>query len=75
MSGQRSSAWRKVDQARPFYFANREHAAFSPQGCHLLSLVLEELGIRAVALHSHKPQKARLAALDRFKVCACACRV
>lgn len=38
------------------------------QGCHMLSLVLEELGIRAAALHSHKAQKARLAALDRFKV-------
>ena len=37
------------------------------QGCHLLSLVLEELGIACAALHSHKPQRARLAALDRFK--------
>ncbi|KAI3436614.1 hypothetical protein D9Q98_006031 [Chlorella vulgaris] len=37
------------------------------KGCHLLSVLLEELGIAAVALHSHRPQKARLAALDRFK--------
>lgn len=37
------------------------------KGCHLLSVLLEELGIAAAALHSHKPQKARLAALDRFK--------
>ena len=37
------------------------------QGCHLLSVLLEELGIAAAALHSHKPQRARLAALDRFK--------
>ena len=37
------------------------------QGCHLLSLLLEELGIAAAALHSHKPQRARLEALHRFK--------
>jgi ATP-dependent RNA helicase DDX49/DBP8 len=37
------------------------------QGCHLLSVLLEELGVSAAALHSHKPQRARLAALDRFK--------
>lgn len=37
------------------------------KGCHLLSVLLEELGIAAAALHSHKPQRARLAALDRFK--------
>lgn len=30
-------------------------------------MLLEELGIAAAALHSHKPQRARLAALDRFK--------
>jgi hypothetical protein len=30
-------------------------------------VLLEELGIAAVALHSHRPQKARLAALDCFK--------
>ena len=43
-------------------------AALTPlsllQGCHLLSVLLEELGISAAALHSHKPQKARLAALQ-----------
>ena len=38
-----------------------------PQGCHLLALLLEELGVAAAALHSHKPQRARLAALDAFK--------
>ncbi|KAL4421690.1 hypothetical protein ABPG77_010634 [Micractinium sp. CCAP 211/92] len=37
------------------------------KGCHLLSVLLEELGIAAAALHSHKPQRARRAALDRFK--------
>ena len=37
------------------------------QGCHLLSVLLEELGISAAALHSHKPQRARLAALQSFK--------
>ena len=37
------------------------------KGCHLLSLVLERLGVAAAALHSHKPQRQRLAALDRFK--------
>ncbi|EFN58860.1 hypothetical protein CHLNCDRAFT_48551 [Chlorella variabilis] len=37
------------------------------KGCHLLSLLLEELGIAAAALHSHKPQRARLEALHRFK--------
>ncbi|KAG2501639.1 hypothetical protein HYH03_000143 [Edaphochlamys debaryana] len=37
------------------------------RGCHLLSLLLEELGLPAVALHSGKPQKARLASLARFK--------
>ena len=43
-------------------------AALAPlQGCHLLSVLLEELGISAAALHSHKPQKARLAALQSFK--------
>ncbi|KAG2451318.1 hypothetical protein HYH02_003923 [Chlamydomonas schloesseri] len=37
------------------------------RGCHLLSLLLEELGLPAVALHSGKSQKGRLAALARFK--------
>ncbi|GFR48805.1 hypothetical protein Agub_g10756, partial [Astrephomene gubernaculifera] len=37
------------------------------RGCHLLSLLLEELGLPAAALHSGKSQKARLAALARFK--------
>ena len=29
------------------------------KGCHLLSLVLERLGVAAAALHSHKPQQVR----------------
>lgn len=37
------------------------------KGCHLLTAVLEELGISVTSLHSHKAQKRRLAALDRFK--------
>lgn len=37
------------------------------RGCHLLSAVLEELSISATSLHSHKAQKRRLAALDKFK--------
>ncbi|GIL57572.1 hypothetical protein Vafri_12776 [Volvox africanus] len=37
------------------------------RGCHLLSLLLEELGLPAAALHSGKSQKARLAALSCFK--------
>ncbi|EFJ08368.1 hypothetical protein SELMODRAFT_131776 [Selaginella moellendorffii] len=35
--------------------------------CHLLSLILDELGISAVALHSVKTQPQRLAALNQFK--------
>lgn len=35
--------------------------------CHLLSTVLEELKIAAVSLHSHKAQKRRLTALNKFK--------
>eukprot|EP01018_Ginkgo_biloba_P029307 Gb_23737 [translate_table: standard] len=35
--------------------------------CHLLSLLLEELGSEAVALHSLKTQSSRLAAVHRFK--------
>jgi ATP-dependent RNA helicase DDX49/DBP8 len=35
------------------------------RGCHMLSLLLEELGVRAVALHSHLTQGRRLAALDK----------
>lgn len=35
--------------------------------CHLLSLVLDELGIQTVALHSMKSQPQRLASLNRFK--------
>ena len=35
------------------------------RGCHLLSLLLQELGVAAAALHSHQPQRRRLAALDR----------
>ncbi len=37
-------------------------------------MLLEELGIAAAALHSHKPQRARLAALDRFKSGAVSCK-
>ncbi|CAA7394295.1 unnamed protein product [Spirodela intermedia] len=35
--------------------------------CHLLDILLEELGQSAVSLHSHKSQSLRLAALNRFK--------
>uniref|UniRef100_A0A1D1XNB5 DEAD-box ATP-dependent RNA helicase 36 n=1 Tax=Anthurium amnicola TaxID=1678845 RepID=A0A1D1XNB5_9ARAE len=35
--------------------------------CHLLDLLLKELDSSAVALHSHKSQSLRLAALKRFK--------
>uniref|UniRef100_A0A0D6R2A3 RNA helicase n=1 Tax=Araucaria cunninghamii TaxID=56994 RepID=A0A0D6R2A3_ARACU len=35
--------------------------------CHLLSLLLEEVGMEAVALHSLKTQSSRLGALHRFK--------
>lgn len=35
--------------------------------CHLLSLLLEEVGLEAVALHSLKTQSSRLAAVHRFK--------
>lgn len=35
--------------------------------CQFLSLLLEELGVSAVGLHSHKPQPLRLASLNRFK--------
>ena len=37
------------------------------KGCALLSLVLEQLGIPAAALHSGKAQKHRIAALSAFK--------
>ncbi|KAJ6852379.1 DEAD-box ATP-dependent RNA helicase 36 [Iris pallida] len=37
------------------------------RSCHLLSLLLEELDINAVALHSHNSQSLRLSALHRFK--------
>lgn len=37
------------------------------KGCHLLSIVLEQLGIPAASLHSGKPQKQRIAALSAFK--------
>ncbi|XP_058070287.1 DEAD-box ATP-dependent RNA helicase 36 [Magnolia sinica] len=37
------------------------------RSCHLLSLLLEELDQPAAALHSHKSQSLRLAALNRFK--------
>ncbi|KAJ7542832.1 hypothetical protein O6H91_09G014300 [Diphasiastrum complanatum] len=35
--------------------------------CHLLSLVMEELGVETVSLHSMKSQPQRLASLNRFK--------
>lgn len=35
--------------------------------CHYLSLLLEELGLEAAALHSFKSQSLRLAAIHRFK--------
>ncbi len=34
-------------------------------GCRLLDVLLQELDISCVALHSHKSQGARLAAMDR----------
>eukprot|EP00262_Sarcandra_glabra_P012943 TRINITY_DN3452_c0_g2_i1.p1 TRINITY_DN3452_c0_g2~~TRINITY_DN3452_c0_g2_i1.p1 ORF type:complete len:254 (-),score=52.57 TRINITY_DN3452_c0_g2_i1:423-1160(-) len=37
------------------------------RSCHLLSLLLEQLDQAVVALHSHKSQSLRLAALNRFK--------
>ncbi|WIA11123.1 hypothetical protein OEZ85_011266 [Tetradesmus obliquus] len=37
------------------------------KGCHMLSLLLRELGLPAAALHSGKSQKQRLAALGSFK--------
>ena len=39
------------------------------RGCHLLSLVLEELDIPCAALHSHQTQGRRLAALDKWGSC------
>ena len=35
------------------------------RGCHLLGLILEELGIACAALHSQQTQGRRLAALDK----------
>ena len=40
---------------------------FACRTCHLLSLMLVELGIQTVALHSMKSQPQRLASLNRFK--------
>jgi superfamily II DNA/RNA helicase len=37
------------------------------RSCQLLQLLLEELEISSVALHSARSQNRRLAALDRFK--------
>lgn len=37
------------------------------RSCHLLNLLLEELDQSVAALHSHKSQSLRLAALNRFK--------
>jgi len=36
------------------------------KGCRLLDLLLQELEISCVALHSHKSQGGRLAAMDRY---------
>ena len=35
------------------------------KSCHLLDLLLQELELPCVALHSHKTQGRRLAALDK----------
>lgn len=35
--------------------------------CHLLSLIMEEMDVDTVALHSMKTQQQRLASLSRFK--------
>lgn len=35
------------------------------RGCHLLSLLMQELHIPAVALHSHLTQGRRLASLEK----------
>jgi hypothetical protein len=37
------------------------------KACHLLSYLLEELGVACTALHSGKDQRRRLAALHRFR--------
>jgi ATP-dependent RNA helicase DDX49/DBP8 len=37
------------------------------RGCALLAALLEELGLPATALHSHLPQRRRMASLNRFK--------
>ncbi|XP_068642835.1 DEAD-box ATP-dependent RNA helicase 36 [Aristolochia californica] len=37
------------------------------RSCHFLSLFLEELELAVTALHSHKSQSLRLAALNRFR--------
>ena len=39
------------------------------RGCHLLSLVLEELDLSCAALHTHQTQGRRLAALDKCGLC------
>jgi ATP-dependent RNA helicase DDX49/DBP8 len=36
------------------------------KGCRLLDVLLQELEISCVALHSHKSQGGRLAAMDRY---------
>ena len=35
------------------------------KGCNLLDMLLQELDISCVALHSHKSQRGRLTAMDR----------
>jgi len=37
------------------------------RGCALLSALLSELSIQCTALHSHLPQRRRMASLDRFR--------
>ncbi|BFI25254.1 hypothetical protein AXG93_2490s1280 [Marchantia polymorpha subsp. ruderalis] len=41
--------------------------ASSCRTCHLLSLIMEEMDVDTVALHSMKTQQQRLASLSRFK--------
>lgn len=44
-----------------------DRAPHPRRSCQLLQLLLEELEISSVALHSARSQNRRLAALDRFK--------
>ena len=38
------------------------------KGCNLLDMLLQELDIPCVALHSHKSQRGRMAAMDRCSI-------